>query len=138
MREAKACRDAEEAKKAFEELSARARQDEEEGARVQKEWDKLLQRDAGACQQVLDLLVEVEKEQELKLGAKERSTALQQRVSLDTEIIARLRKERDELRQTMERLCSEHGVACGERDQPSKSMMRHSRGLAPFRLSSEP
>jgi len=39
----------------------------------------------------------VEKEWELKLGAKERSTALQQRASLDTEVIARLCKEQVEL-----------------------------------------
>ena len=58
----------------------------------------------------------MEKEQELKLGAEERSAALQQRVSLDIEVIACLCKERDKLRQTMERLCLEHGAARGERD----------------------
>ena len=58
----------------------------------------------------------MEKERELKLGAKERSMALQQRASLDAEVIARLRKERDELRQTTERLRSEHGAAHEERD----------------------
>ena len=59
----------------------------------------------------------MEKERELKLGAKERSVALQQRVSLDAEAIARLCKERDELRQTAERLRLKHGTARGERDQ---------------------
>ena len=42
QREVEACRDAEDAKKAFQDLSMRARQDEEEAARVQKERDKLL------------------------------------------------------------------------------------------------
>jgi len=40
----------------------------------------------------------VEKEQEPKLEAKERSTALQQRANLDAEVVARLCRERDELR----------------------------------------
>jgi len=42
LREADTHRDAEGAEKAFEELSARARQDEEEAARVRKERDELL------------------------------------------------------------------------------------------------
>ena len=54
----------------------RARQDEEEATRVQKEWDELLQRGTEARQRILDLLSEVEKEWELKLGAEERSMAL--------------------------------------------------------------
>ena len=45
-REAKAHGDAELAKKSFDELSERAGQDEEEAARVRKEQDELLQRDA--------------------------------------------------------------------------------------------
>ena len=43
--------------------------------------------------------------------------ALEKRASLDATTIARLRKERDELIQTMERLCSECGAAHKERDQ---------------------
>ena len=62
-------------------------------------------------------MAEVEREQELKLGAKRRSTAQKQRASLDAEAIARLRKERDELIQTAERLRSERGMAREERDQ---------------------
>ena len=42
--------------------------------------------------------------------------ALQQRVSLDAEAIARLCKERDELCQTTERLRSERGTVREERD----------------------
>ena len=41
-REAEARRDAEDAEKSFDELSKRARRDEEEAARVRKEQDKLL------------------------------------------------------------------------------------------------
>ena len=37
--------------------------------------------------------------------------ALEKRASLDAAAIARLRKERDELLQTTERLPSEHGAA---------------------------
>ena len=59
---------------------------------------------------------EVEKERDLKLGAKEKLTALEKRASLDVAAVARLRKERDELIQTAERLYSKHGVAHEERD----------------------
>ena len=45
LREAEAHRDAKEAEKAFEELSTRAWQDEEEAAKVRRERDELLQRD---------------------------------------------------------------------------------------------
>ena len=43
-------------------------------------------------------------------------TALEKRASLNAMAVARLRKERDELIQTIERLCSECGAACEERD----------------------
>ena len=43
---------------------------------MRKERDELLQRDAEARQRALDLLAEVEKERELKMGAEERSMAL--------------------------------------------------------------
>ena len=42
-REAEAHRDAEDAEKSFDELTERARWDQEEATRVQKEQDKLLQ-----------------------------------------------------------------------------------------------
>ena len=48
-REAEVLWDAEDAEKSFDELSERARQDQEEATRVRKEWDELLQRDAEAC-----------------------------------------------------------------------------------------
>ena len=69
----KAHRDADEAEKAFKALSARSRKDDEEAARVRKERDELLQKDAETRQRILDLLGEVEKEIDLKLGARRSS-----------------------------------------------------------------
>ena len=66
---------------------------------------------------MLDLLAEVEKERDLRLGAEEKLTALEKRASLDATAVARLRKERDELLQTSEKLHSEHSVAHEECDQ---------------------
>ena len=43
--------------------------------------------------------------------------ALEQRVKLDAEAVARLRKERDELCHNAERLRSKRGAVCEERDQ---------------------
>ena len=48
QREAKARRDVEEIHGMFEDLSVRVWQDEEAAARVQKEWDELLQKDVDA------------------------------------------------------------------------------------------
>ena len=90
-------RDADKAKKAFEALSAMSRKDNEEAARVRKEQDELLQKDTETRQWILDLLAEVEKERDLRLGAEEKLTALEKRASLDAAVVARLRKDRDEL-----------------------------------------
>ena len=56
---AEAYRDADEAEKAFKSLSARLRKDDEEAAKVRKEWDELLPKDGETHQQILDLLSEV-------------------------------------------------------------------------------
>ena len=77
----------------------------------------MLQKDAETHQRILDLLSVVEKEWDLRLGAKEKLTTLEKRASLDAVVVARLRKERDELIQTMERLRWEHGTARQEHDQ---------------------
>ena len=82
-RVAEARRDTDEAKKAFKALLARSQKDDEEAARVRKERDELLQNDAETRQWILDLLGEVEKESDLKLGVKEMLTALEKRASLD-------------------------------------------------------
>ena len=55
-------------------------------------------------------------EQNLRLEAEDRSVVLQRRADQDVEVIARLCRERDELCQTTERLCSEHGTVREERD----------------------
>ena len=110
-------RHANEVKTMFEALSATSRRDDKEAAKVRKEQDELLQKDAETHQWILNLLAEVEKEQELKLGAKEKLVALEKKANLDAATVTRLRKERDELLQTMERLHSEHGAAHEERDQ---------------------
>ena len=115
LRVAKACQDADEAKKAFEALSMRSRKDDKEATRVRKEQDELLQNDAETRQRILDLLGEVEKERDLRLGAEEKLVALEKRASLDVAAVARLRKERDELIQTTKGLYSEHGMAHEER-----------------------
>ena len=65
---------------------------------------------------MLDLLAEVEKERELKLGAKEKLVALEKRASLDAAAVTQLRKERDELLQIVERLHEERGTAREERN----------------------
>ena len=77
----------------------------------------MLQKDAETRQHILNLLGEVEKERDLKLGAKEKLVALEKKASLDATTVARLRKERDELIQTVERLCSKRGTAREEHDQ---------------------
>ena len=50
------------------------------------------------------------------MGAEEKLVTLE-KVSLDATTVARLRKEQDELLQTVESLYSEHGMAREERDQ---------------------
>ena len=72
LRVAEARRDADEAEKAFEALSMRSGKDDEEATRVRREQDELLQKDAETRQWILDLLGKVEKERDLKLGAKEK------------------------------------------------------------------
>ncbi|XP_066342020.1 vicilin-like seed storage protein At2g18540 [Miscanthus floridulus] len=111
--EVEARRDTEDAEKSFEELSERGRHYEEEAIRVWKERNELPQRDAETHQRIIDLLIEAEKEQDLRLGAKEWSMALEQRAKLDAEVVTQLYKEQDELRHATERLRSEGGVARG-------------------------
>ena len=77
----------------FEDLSARVKQDEEAAARVQKERDELLQKDADDSQRVVELLAELETKRDLKLKAEDRSTALQQRADQDAKAIAWLCRE---------------------------------------------
>ena len=101
----------------FEDLLARVKLDEEEATQIKKEWDELVRKDVEASKRAAEVLSELETERDLRRKAKERSVALQQRANLDAKVIARLRKERDELCQTIERLCSEHGTVREERNQ---------------------
>ena len=71
----------------------RVQQDEEATTRVRKEWDELVQKDAEAYHQAIDLLTELERERDLKLEAKERSVALQHKANLDAKVVARLHRE---------------------------------------------
>ena len=52
-------RDVEEFHGMFEDLSARAKLDEEATARLRKEWDELLQKDAATSERAGELLVEL-------------------------------------------------------------------------------
>ena len=61
----------------FEDLSARSKLDGEEIARLRKERDELLQKNAVASERAGELLAELQTEQDLKLKAEERSAALQ-------------------------------------------------------------
>ena len=50
----------------FQDLSARVQQDKEVAARVRKEWDELLQKDAEASLRAVELLEVLEREWNLK------------------------------------------------------------------------
>ena len=76
QREAKARRDVEEFHAMFEDLLARTKLDEEEIARLRKERDELLQKNAVASEWASKLLAELEMEWDLKLKTEERSVAL--------------------------------------------------------------
>ena len=60
----------------FEDLSARMKVDEEATARLQKEQDELLQKNAATSERASELLAELQTERDLKLKAEDRSTAL--------------------------------------------------------------
>jgi len=61
----------------FADLSARMKVDEEATARLRKEWDELLQKEATASEWAGKLLAELEMERDLKLKAEERSVVFQ-------------------------------------------------------------
>ena len=50
----------------FEDLSARVKQDEEVAARIQKERDKLLQKDVEASQRAIEVQAKLEMERDLR------------------------------------------------------------------------
>ena len=73
--EAEARRDVEEFHGMFEDL-LRAKLDEEATARLRKERDELLQKNAAASERASELLAELQMERDLKLKAEERSATL--------------------------------------------------------------
>ena len=75
----------------FEDLSARSKLDGEEIARLQKERDELLQRNAVANEKVGEVLNELEMERDLQRKAKSRVMDLQQKVDKDVEVVHSLR-----------------------------------------------
>ena len=75
-REAKACQDAEEIHGMFADLSAKVKLEEEEAARILKERDKLLEKDAQASKRDVEVLKELETERDLRRKAESRATAL--------------------------------------------------------------
>ena len=61
----------------FEDLSVRVKLEEEAAARIRKEGDELLQKDAKVSQGAIEVLAELEMEQDLRRMAEDRSTTLQ-------------------------------------------------------------
>jgi chromosome segregation ATPase len=94
----------------------RSREGDEEAVAIRKEWDELLQRDAVARQRILELLDDVQQERDRKLAAEQRLVASETKARQDAATAERLRKERDESRQTEERLRTERGMARAEHD----------------------
>ena len=101
----------------FEDLSARVKLDEEEAAKIKKEWDELVQKDVEASKQAAEVLNELETERGLRREAENRSSDLQRRVDQDAVLIDRLHWERDEARWAKEWLRSERSTAREERDR---------------------
>ena len=77
----------------FEDLSARTKLDEEEIARLRKERDELLQKNATASEKAGEVLKELEMEQDLRRKAESRAMALQQKADEDVEVVRSLRAD---------------------------------------------
>ena len=77
----------------FEDLSARSKLDGEEIARLKKERDELLQRNAAANEKAGEVLKELEMERDLRRKAESRAAALQQKVDEDVEVVRSLRAD---------------------------------------------
>ena len=77
----------------FEDLSARSKLDGEEIARLKKERDELLQRNATANEKAGEVLKELEMERDLRWKAESRAMSLQQKVDEDVEVVRSLRAD---------------------------------------------
>ena len=89
-REAQVRQDAEEAHGMFADLSARVKLEEEEAARILKERDELLEKDAQASKRAAEVLKELETEQDFRQKAESRAMALQQKADEDVEVVRSL------------------------------------------------
>ena len=94
----------------FEDLSARTKLDEEEIARLRKERDELLQKNAMAREKASELLAELQTERGLKLMAEERSAMLQEKANQDAVVIDRMTREHDEVRREAKACQADLGV----------------------------
>ena len=74
----------------FEDLSARSKLDGEEIARLKKERDELLQRNAAANEKASEVLKELEMERDLRRKAESRAMALQQKEDEGVEVVRSL------------------------------------------------
>ena len=72
---------------------ARSKLDGEEIARLKKERDELLQRNAATNEKAGEVLKELEMERDFWWKAESRATALQQKVDEDIEVVRSLRAE---------------------------------------------
>ena len=77
----------------FVDLLAKVKLEEEEAARILKERDELLEKDAQASKRAVEVLKELEMEQDLRWNAKSRATTLQQKVDEDIEVVRSLRAD---------------------------------------------
>ena len=89
-REAEARQDAEEIHGMFADLSAKVKLEEKEAARILKERDELLEKNAQASKRAAEVLKELEMEQDLRRKAESRAMALQQKVDEDVEVVCSL------------------------------------------------
>ena len=82
----------------FEDLKARSKLEEEEAARILKERDELLEKDAQASRRAVEAQNELETDRNLRRKAESEAVALQKKVDEDAVLIDHLRGERDEAR----------------------------------------
>ena len=99
----------------FEDLSMRVKLHEEATARLQKEQDELLQKNATASERVGELLAELQMEWDLKLKAEERSATLQEKENQDAVVVNRAIQEHDEARREAKARQADLGVEVARR-----------------------
>ncbi|XP_066373630.1 uncharacterized protein [Miscanthus floridulus] len=108
-REAKARRDAEEIHGMFTDLSARVKLEEEEAARIMKERDELLEKDAQASKRVVKVLKELETERDLRRKAENLGDAVSQRLSAEN-VFVKLEKKLAHVQRTLQAKSDEHDL----------------------------